>query len=275
MPSPFPGMDPYLERPDWFPCLHDGLIFCALESLQSSLPQEYYAQSSQRVWLEYSRRYVEPDVRVVRSSRTRRRDRQGGVAIAEVETNNPVVVRVETIEHGPFKESYVEVRRREGKKVRIVTSIEVLSPSNKSPGNPGRELYLSKQREILGADTHLVEIDLLRGGAHTSAVPHDLAEQKAGPFDYHVSTHRFDRPQDFLVHPIRLDERLPRIGIPLLDRDPDVHLDLQTMFDRAYDAGPYHREVEYGKDRITPRLRADQAKWVAGLIKSKATRGAK
>jgi Protein of unknown function (DUF4058) len=265
-------MDPYLESPDWFPCLHDGLIFCALESLQSRLPQEYYALSSQRVWLEYSRRYVEPDVEVVRSARPSKRERHGGVAVAEVETKNPVVVRVETIEHGPFKESYVEVRRREGKKVRIVTSIEVLSPSNKSLGNPGRELYLSKQREVLGGDTHLVEIDLLRGGAHTSAVPRDLAEHKAGPFDYHVSIHRFDQPQDFLLHPIRLEERLPVIRIPLLDRDPDVNLDLQAMFDRAYDAGPYLREVDYGKDRITPRLRAEQAKWVAGLIKAKATR---
>ncbi len=39
MPSPFPGMDPYLESPDWFPDLHDGLIFCLKESLQNLLPE--------------------------------------------------------------------------------------------------------------------------------------------------------------------------------------------------------------------------------------------
>ena len=54
MPSPFPGMDPYLESPDWFPDLHDGLIFCLKESLQNLLPESYYAQSSQRIWMEYS-----------------------------------------------------------------------------------------------------------------------------------------------------------------------------------------------------------------------------
>jgi hypothetical protein len=272
MPSPFPGMDPYLESRGWFPCLHDSLIFLILESLQSKLPEVYYAQSSQRVWLEYSRRYVEPDVELARSERRpRQRDRQGGVAVAEVKTNRPVLVRVETVEHGPFKESYVEVRRREGKKVRIVTAIEILSRANKTPGNPGRELYLAKQREVLDGETHLVEIDLLRSGTHTSAVPRDLAGDKAGPFNYHISIHRFDRPQDFLIYPIRLEDRFPAIGIPLLPGDPDVALDLQPLFDRAYDAGPYRREIDYAKDKITPRLPAEQAKWAAALIKTRVS----
>jgi hypothetical protein len=127
---------------------------------------------------------------------------------------------------------------------------------------------MAKQQEVLGGETHLVEIDLLRAGKHTSAVPRDLAEEKAGPFDYHVSIHRFDQHQDFLIYPIQLEERLPSIGIPLLPGDQDVPLDLQPLFDRAYDAGPYRREIDYAKDRVTPRLRADQAKWAAGLAKA-------
>ncbi len=47
MPSPFPGMDPYLESPDWFPDLHGSLIILLKEALQRSLPGPYYAQSSQ------------------------------------------------------------------------------------------------------------------------------------------------------------------------------------------------------------------------------------
>ena len=262
-------MDPYLESRDWFPCLHESLIFLILESLQPRLPDTHHAQSGQRVWLEYSRRYIEPDVEVARSERRpRQRDRQGGVAVAEVKTSRPVLVRVETVEHGPFKESYVEVRRREGKKVRIVTAIEILSRANKTSGNPGRELYLAKQREVLDGETHLVEIDLLRSGTHTSAIPRNIAEEQAGPFDYHVSIHRFDKPQDFLIYPIRLEERLPAMGIPLLPGDPDVGLDLQPLFDRAYDAGPYRREIDHAKDKITPRLHAEQAMWAAGLTKA-------
>ena len=46
MLSPFPGMDPYLESPDWFPGLHDSLIVFMKGTLQRSLPESYYADSS-------------------------------------------------------------------------------------------------------------------------------------------------------------------------------------------------------------------------------------
>jgi len=138
MPSPFPGMDPYLESLDWFPDLHDSLITFVKGTLQQRLPEFYYAQSSQRVWLEYSQRYVEPDLEVVRSGQEARRRGSGGIAVAQPLPAEPLVVSVETIEHGPFEESFVEIRRRKGKDVRLVASIEILSLSNKSPGNPGR-----------------------------------------------------------------------------------------------------------------------------------------
>ena len=74
--------------------------------------------------------------------------------------------------------------------------------TNKTLGSEGRQKYLEKQQEILSGQVHLVEIDLLRGGAHSSAVLLWLAREKAGPFDYHVSVRRFDRPGEFLVYPI-------------------------------------------------------------------------
>ncbi len=220
MPSPFPGMDPYLESPDWFPDLHGSLIFVLKETLQRSLPESYYAQSDQRVWLEYTQRYIEPDVEIVRSAKKKRARSEGGLALlTERGEGGPLVVTVETIEHGPFKQSFLEIRRRRGKEVQIVTSIEVLSPSNKKIGNPRREKFLDKQRKTLDSDTNLVEIDLLRGGTHTLAVPRDLVKAQAGAFDYLVSIHRFDRPKEFLVYPIGLAHRLPRIDIPLLPAD--------------------------------------------------------
>ncbi len=130
MPSPFPGMDPYLESPDSFPDLHGSLIFLMKETLQRSLPKHYYAQADQRVWLEFSQRYIEPDVEIVHSARKGRKRTKGGVALAESGEGGPLVVTVETVEHGPFKESFLDIRRRRGKEVQIVTSIEVLSRSN-------------------------------------------------------------------------------------------------------------------------------------------------
>ncbi len=272
MPSPFPGMDPYLESPDWFPDLHGSLITFMKGALQRNLPESYYAQSSQRVWLEYSKRYVEPDVEVVHPTPKLRKRSRGGTAVAVFREAGPLVISVETIEHGPFKESFLEIRRRRGKDVQIVTSIEVLSPSNKKLGNPGREKLLQKQRETLGSETHLVEIDLLRGGKHTLAVPRDLVEAKAGPFDYLVSVHRFDRPKDFFVYPINLPDQLPEIAVPLLPGDANVALDLQAVFDQSYDFGPYRREIDYGRDPIIPRLSAEQAQWAAGVLKPRGRR---
>jgi hypothetical protein len=271
MASPFPGMDPYLESPDWFPDLHGSLIILMKGTLQRSLPESYYAQSSQRVWLEHTQRHLEPDVEVVQSARRPRKQTRGGsLALAEPgQVGGPLVVTVETIEHGPFKQSFLEIRRRIRKEIQIVTSIEVLSPSNKKTSSPGREKFLEKQRETLASETHLVEIDLLRGGAHALAVSKDLVTAQAGTFDYMVSIHRFNRPKEFLIYPIALRQRLPQIAIPLSPGDPEVTLDLQDVFNRSYDIGPYHREIEYGKDRIVPRLKPEQAEWVANLLKSR------
>jgi hypothetical protein len=272
MPSPFPGMDPYLENPDWFPDLHGHLITHLEGALQRSLPPSYYAQSNYRFWLEYSRRYADPDVEVVRSTGKPHRRRRGGLALAEPIDGGPLVVTVETIEHGPFKQSFLEIRRRRGKEVRLVTAIEILSPSNKKVSHESRAQYVEKQQEVLGSDANLVEIDLLRGGKYTAAVPRNLVEAKGGPFDYLVSIHRFDRPSDFFVYPITMRQRLPQVAIPLLPGDLDVGLDLQAAFDKAYDVGPYGREIEYGKDRIVPRLKAEQAAWAAELLEQRKRR---
>ena len=139
MPSPFPGMDPYLESPDWFPDLHGSLIIFMKGTLQRSLPESYYAQSSQRVWLEYTQRHIEPDVEIVQSAAeaAQAEPRRRSGLLAEPQAGGPLVVTVETIEHGPFKQSFLEIRRRRGKEVQIVTSIEILSPSNKKIGHPG------------------------------------------------------------------------------------------------------------------------------------------
>jgi Protein of unknown function (DUF4058) len=266
MPSPFPGMDPYLESPDWFPDLHGTLIVMMKGMLQQALPETYYAQANQRVWLEYSQRYVEPDVEVFGPKTERRPQDRGGLAVATYQQRPPLVVSVEMVEHGPFRESFLEIRQRREKEVRLVASIEILSPSNKTIGNPGREKFLQKQREILESETHLIEIDLLRGGSHAIAVPREVVEQQASTFDYLVSIHRFDRPKEFLIHPFALSERLPEIAIPLLPGDGDVMVNLQALFDQSYDFGPYHREVAYGRDPIVPSLKPEQVEWVKALL---------
>jgi hypothetical protein len=100
-------------------------------------------------------------------------------------------------------------------------------------------------------------------------VPRELVRSKAGPFDYHVSIHRFDRPQEFVFYPILIEQVLPSISILLLPGDADVTVDLQDAFNKAYAAGPYRREIEYGKDRIAPALKPEQANWALTQTKKK------
>jgi Protein of unknown function (DUF4058) len=261
MPSPFPGMDPYLEHPRWFPDLHHDLITSLKGVLQARLPEPYYASSDARVWLEYSQRYVGPDVGALRSDPRP----LAGAAVAALPAE-PVIVSVATALQDERQEPFLVIYAGAGEEARLVTSIEILSPTNKTPGERARDLYLSKQRELLDGRDHLVEIDLLRGGQHATAVPRELAVERAGPFDYHVSVHRFDRPGDYFVYPIRLGERLPVLAVPLLPGDPDVPLDLQAAFNRAYDIGPYRRAIRYGHDPIVPPLRPEQEAWATQVL---------
>ena len=222
MPSPYPGMDPYLESPEVFPDFHHSFIICLREALQASLPVPYVARIGQRLW-----------------------------------TESP---------HDEFREPFIEIHTRGEEGKRLVASIEVISLANKTPGEHGRELYRKKQKELLGSRVHLVEIDFLRGGEHATAVPLEAAREACGPFDYHVSVRPFDDLDTFHVYPIRLEDRLPPIAIPLLPGDPPVTLDLQAVFDRCYDAGPYAREVRYGVDAVIPPLDPDWAAWAGRIV---------
>jgi Protein of unknown function (DUF4058) len=266
MPSPFPGMDPFLEDPAVFSDLHDRLIVCLSEALNAQLPEPYYAGIGSRVWVQTAQRRIVPDVSLVRPRQTANGGVSAGgagVAVAEAVRTEPVVVHVPREE---IRETFLEIYAQPGGE-RLVTTVEVLSPANKSPGIHSRDLYLQKQEEILNNQVHLVEIDLLHSGAHTTAVPLEQANAKAGSFDYHVCVHRFDRPDDYFVYPIQLRARLPEIAIPLLADDPAVPIDLQALLDRCYDTGQYHRRVRYGE--YAPLLSADDAEWVQRLLREK------
>jgi len=139
MPSPFPGMDPYLEHPAFFPGLHDRFITYLNESLQSRLPEPYYAEMSDRVWVEMSHRHIGPDVKVLHTENESREgphqelasegeEAEGGVATA---VRPYVVVHVP---HDEYREPFLQIfAQLEGE--RLVTSIEALSKNVNLPQN--------------------------------------------------------------------------------------------------------------------------------------------
>ena len=125
--------------------------------------------------------------------------------------------------------SYVEIRDRRSR--RLVTVIELLSPSNKDPG-PDRQQYEQKRSTILQSPTHLIEIDLLRGGPRMPLVEEMVC-------DYCVLISGASLRPAAQIRRIGLGEPLPTIPVPLLDGDRDVQLDLQAILHRLYDAGRY------------------------------------
>jgi hypothetical protein len=257
MPSPFPGMDPFLEHPAFFPGVHDSYIVYLSEALQGLLPAPYFAEITERRWIDSRDEGIGPDA--VDEPRLAQR----GVSVP-TDVAQPILITVPLEER---RETYLEIRSPVENGERVVTTIEVLSITNKTPGPKGRALYLQKQREVLDSDSNLVEIDLQRGGTHTTGVPLERLRRKAPPFDYHVCVHAFEQFGTFAVYTIQLSQPLPRVVLPLLPGDGTVSVDLQAVFQRSYDTGPYRRRVRYEPGRIVPGLRPDQLEWATKVLR--------
>ena len=264
MPSPFPGMDPWLEGPAIFPDLHGTFITYLGDALNAVLPEPYFARSATRVWVEDEQRR-EPDVSVF-DLPPGRRSPAGREGLAAAMRATGMIEVAGPAGPDPFEEAYLEVRSSADD--RLVTAVEVLSLANKSPGDKGREAYREKQREFLGSGVGLVEIDLLRGGRHTTAVSRGRLRAKAGLFAYHVCVSAAQFGRQRFVAPIRLPDHLPMISVPLDADVAPVPIDLQPLLDRCYDNRKYARQVRYGQPPDPP-LTPDQAAWAAELLRTK------
>ena len=142
----------------------------------------------------------------------------------------------------------------------------MLSPTNKYAG-PGRDSYLTKQREVLTSQAHLLEIDLLRRGPHVLAVPEWIARQRA-VYDYLICVNRAEGMRDrFRLYPRPLRQHLPRIRVPLADGDPDVVLDVQAVLAQTYEAGSYRERLRYDRPCVAPLSAEDQV-WADELIRT-------
>jgi len=225
----FPGMDPYLELPQLWAGVHASLIVYIRNQLQPLLRPRYLASIEERVYLEEPERELIPDVQV-----RHHRPESPRTTNALLEMDVPVRIQVTTEE---IHETYVTILDRQSGE-RVVTVIEVLSPTNKYAG-PGRISYLSKQKEVLSGPVHLVEIDLLRAGPHVLAVPERYARTRT-EYDYMVCVNQArEKRNEFDLYPRRVRDRLPRVRMPLVNPDPEVPLDIQALVAQVYEDGSY------------------------------------
>jgi hypothetical protein len=259
MSTLFPGMDPYLEDPGIWAGVHSRFIVYLADQLQPLIRPRYLAAVQERVFVQgQGQREIIPDT----GRKRHRPEAPPAAAAAVLDVDAPVVMQVPELE---IHESYVEILDRESEQ-RIVTVIELLSPTNKFPG-AGQQSYLAKQGEVRASQTHLVEIDLLRAGQHVLAVP-EWAARGSGPYSYLICVNRAEGRRDrFEWYPRQLRQRLPRIGVPLADGDPDAKLDVQAVLTQTYESGSYRERLHYGRPCVPPLSAEDQA-WADELIRA-------
>lgn len=258
MPSPFPGMDPYLEDPAHWRGVHAALIVGCYEALNAVLPDGFIARIEERVYLSAVEQSIYPDIAVGRRSDARP---TGVVMTAPHPTDAPLRVRTAVDEVRERFLAIVSLSEPE----QVVTAIEVLSPANKIPGD-GRDEYRRKQARCLRSGTHLLEIDLLRTGRYTVAASESDVRSQVGHWDYVVSLHRAGDGWECDTWPRTVREPLPVVPVPLTAPNPDVWLDLPAVLTRVYDAGPFRKSIDYAAEPIPPLL-PDDARWAGDLLR--------
>jgi hypothetical protein len=258
MPSPFPGMDPYLEGSSWMN-VHAQLSAEIARQLAPKLRPRYRALMTERFVLEMpegvsvSTASLSADVGVVEAGPPAFGGGEGGIATAPL--------RLATVMPEAVPHLSVEIRDRANRQ--LVTAIEVLSPTNKR--GEGRDEYLTKRRRLLLSTAHLLEIDLLREGQR---VP---MQKPLPPAPYFVLLSRAESRPITEVWPIPLDTPLPVVPVPLLPGDPDVPLDLQLALATLYDLLGYDLAVDYTRPPEVP-LRPEAAAWVEERLRAAGLR---
>ncbi|MGH2343935.1 MAG: DUF4058 family protein [Chloroflexota bacterium] len=252
MPSPFPGMDPYLERPDHWSGVHSGLIAVMREMLARQAAPRFFVDSEDSVYIlgrnDPGRSFVRPDISMVEAVGA------GSIAPARARIASPMLMEVpESLEiRAPFLTIIDTLDRH------VVTTIEVLSPINKVPGSAGQGEFLRKREQIMGSTSHWLEIDLLRAGTRPRGIP-----VHGG---YNAMLHRARDPERLEGWFATIRQALPTIAVPLSPPFEDVPLDLQEVVDTVYTRYHYDAAIEYEDEPPPPTFSPSDAAWLRERI---------
>lgn len=268
MPTPFPGMDPFLEHPLLWPDVHARLIPAIGNALGPRLSPRYVVSVEERMYIasaESQSLLGRADVLVAGQRIAESAPAWapappvvtplpivGGVAARE-----PVVVRLPMSD--AVTERYLEVRDAEFGYV--VTVLEILSPGNKRAGSQGYLEYQAKRDNLLASVTSLVEIDLLRAGERPPLVG------PAPDSPYRILIRRgWQRGQGHL-YAFGVRDPIPPIPIPLRRDEEEPRLDLNTLLHTLYDQAVYNLRIDYTRPPMPPLEEAD-AEWAAVLLQT-------
>ncbi|MBE7384199.1 MAG: DUF4058 family protein [Leptolyngbya sp. SIO1E4] len=251
MPSPFPGMDPYLENPEIWPEVHSRLIVAIADSLAPSLHPKYYAAIEKRTYLDTPEDSILvgiPDVSVISRLPEHKSENRTATPLPQAE-----IVTLPLPEE--VTERYLEIRDTQTSTV--ITAIEILSPKNKRSGE-GRTVYLQKRQQVLATQTHRVEIGLLRG-----QTPMPLGTQTKT--DYRILVSRGHTRPKAELYGFNLQQLVPAFHLPLKSGDIEPEIRLKPILDDIYNRAGYSLRTDYQKP-IQPALDDESGEWVRALL---------
>jgi hypothetical protein len=256
MPSPLPGMDPYLEHPRSWPNFHHRLITAIAISLEPQLRPRYRVVVEEAIYQTEGQDSIlvgVPDVSVQKAQASRRGTAQESTT--GVGLGQPIVVDLPMPE--VIRQGYLEIQDVATREV--VTVIEVLSPTNKRPGD-GRRTYEAKRQTILASATNLVEIDLLRQWPPIVQLP-ELARSH---YRILVSP-SVKRPQASL-YAFNVQDPIPAFPLPLREDEVEPIVNLQGLLGVIYDQSGYDLVIDYGEDPIPP-LEPEATQWLMDWLR--------
>jgi hypothetical protein len=265
MRSPFPGMDPYIEACGLWEDFHEELTGEIKAALARSVPGHYVVRFGERSYVALvtseeigfpDRRSSQADVAIAFAPG---KDPSAGSAAAAVAELPAIVTEADPVSmraliEMEFRETFVEIYELRPER-RLVTTVEVLSPSNKRYKSPGWFRYCRKRQAHLEGGANLVEIDLLRGGRRMPM------EDPWPDSPCYVLVSRKPTAPQCTVWPAYCLRPLPEIPVPLSPPDADVSLALQPMIEAIYERSRYALDIDYRR-RCRPRLDPAHAQWL-------------
>jgi hypothetical protein len=256
MPSPSPGMNPYLENPELWTEVHHWILTLLAESLIPQLRPKYRVAVEKRVYHDTDRNSVLigiPDVAIARSLKPTIQE-SSNIAVASPPVK-PITVNIPIPEE--IRETYLEVR--EIATGEVITVIELLSPKNKRQGE-GKKAYQTKRLQILGSSTHLVEIDLLRAGESMPILDNDIKS------DYRILVSRSQLRPKAELYPFNLLEAIPAFFLPLQKGDIEPLVNLQNVIQDLFDRAGLDLAIDYNSEAVPP-IQEPDLNWVNDLLK--------
>lgn len=257
MRPPFPGMDPWLEDPELWPNVHNSLIVSIRDALTPLVVPRYFVRVESRMTVltgeDFDQLY-RPHV-AIRTDDLASPPRESGTAVIEAVEAKPYRVLVR-LEEDEIEECFLTIQELPERK--LVTAIEVLSPTNKRT-KKARQDYLDKRSDLIRSGVNLVEIDLLRAGQR---MPLNNAPP---PTDYRILVYR-PRPNRFAeVFGFSYKDPIPSILIPLSHGEAEPTLDLNAVLHALIGRARYDLTINY-RHPPTPRLRKEDQAWAESII---------